>query len=129
MLLYPAAVIFATAILFAGIPATINEANRVHIADGREPNAGVAFAPDLIVMTALWCLGTWLTDHFLGRSVAWIGLASTSTLLLLLAISRSRKSSRDYRRFMEDSGVNADLDGKNTNAQQAGASDGDKPPI
>jgi hypothetical protein len=117
MLLYLAAVIAATAILSAGIPAAINEANRIHIANGREPNAGVAFAPDLIVMVGLWCLGTWLMDRYLGRTASWIGLVGISMPLLLLAIHQSRKSSRYYRRFVEHSGITTELKGEITKAR------------
>ena len=104
MLLYPAAALFSLAIFFAGIPASINEANRVHIANGRGPNAGVAFVPDLVLMVALWCIGTWLMDHFFGRYAAWIGMISVSMLLLFFGIARSWRSTCSYRRFIEEWG-------------------------
>ena len=102
MLLYSVAVIFASAILFAGVPVTINEANRNHIANGREPNAGFAFAPDLMAIVGIWCFGTWLLDHFWGRATAWSGLLAVSTLILLISIRKSIRSNRDYQAFLDE---------------------------
>lgn len=120
MLLYSVAVIFASAILFAGVPVTINEANRVHIANGREPNAGFAFAPDLMAIVGIWCFGTWLLDHFWGRATAWSGLLAVSTLILLLSIRKSVRSNRDYQAFLDKFQKEAEAKPRILKAQQDG---------
>jgi hypothetical protein len=126
---YPVAVVFAAAILFAGVPATVNEANRVHIANGREPNAGFAFAPDLIAIVGIWCFGTWLLEHFWGRATAWSGLLAVSTLILLLSIRKSIRSNRDYQAFLAERQREAETKLKTPKAQQdAGEATGDKAP-
>lgn len=54
MIVFVTALICGAAIIFAGIPVAVNNANRIHIENGREPNAGVAFMPELIVIVGLW---------------------------------------------------------------------------
>jgi hypothetical protein len=49
MLLFLVSLICSAAVLFAGIPAAVNRANMGHIKNGRKPNAGIAFMPELVI--------------------------------------------------------------------------------
>ena len=99
MLLYLIAVAFPIAIIFASIPTSANAGNKTHILNGREPNAGVSIFPGVILLPGLWCAAVWLLVHFFDRSVAWITLVGTSSLLLFIAIYQARRSTLDYQRF------------------------------
>jgi hypothetical protein len=102
MLLYLSASIFALGICIASTPAAVRRANRVHVLNGRKPDAGVAVLPDAILMAMLWCAGTWGLDHFLGRTAAWGGLLGISGVLLVLTLIRSRSSAREFQRFLAE---------------------------
>ena len=117
-MLYLAAGTFAIAITFASVPAAVNEGNRVHLLNGREPNAGVSIAPDLIVMIGLWCLGAWLIDHFWGRKPAWFAVTGWSTLILFLTLRRARQSNREYQQFLDENGFGGSDHNRNEQARQ-----------
>lgn len=121
MMLYLVAGTFAIVIAFAGVPAAVNNGNRVHLLNGREPNAGVSIAPDLIVMIGIWCLGAWLVDKFWGREAAWYLVIGCSTLLLFLTIRGARKSNREYQQFLDENGFGDGDDNQNKRAQQDAA--------
>jgi hypothetical protein len=75
MLIFVTALICGAAIIFAGIPAALYNANRIHIENGREPNAGVAFMPELIVIVCLWWgIGAAL-EYFFDLPVALVSLS------------------------------------------------------
>ncbi|WAC18649.1 hypothetical protein OVA24_15560 [Luteolibacter sp. SL250] len=102
MFLYLTTAFLAAVVLFTTIPAAIHEANRVHILHGRKPNAGIAFVPDLLIFIAIGCLGVCILDQFLGRTIAWVGLAGSSTAILTLSITKSVRSLRSYNKFLEE---------------------------
>jgi len=105
MLLFLTAFVCATAVLFAGVPNACNIANRIHIENGREPNAGIAFMPELIVMVVLW----WGTGagirYFFGLPASLIGLLAVSALLVIFQIIQARKSNREYALFVAEHAV------------------------
>ena len=104
MTLYLVAMVFAIATVFAGIPTACNNGNRIHLLNGREPNAGVAFAPDLMVAIILWCLGAKLANHFFDEAIAFWSVIGCDSLILMLAILRSTISTREYHRFVDENG-------------------------
>jgi len=100
MLIFVTALICGTAIIFAGIPAALNRANRIHIENGREPNAGVAFMPELIVIVGLWWgIGTAL-EYFFDLPVALVSLLVVSAILFIMQIIQARKFKREYAIFL-----------------------------
>jgi len=100
MLLVLTAFICSAAIIFAGIPAALNNANRIHIENGRKPDAGIAFMPELITMTALWWgVGAGLR-HFFGLPTALVVVPGVSGILFLWQILLSLKSNREHAKFL-----------------------------
>ncbi|MES2980705.1 MAG: hypothetical protein V4727_00195 [Verrucomicrobiota bacterium] len=99
-MIFLVAAILSVIICFAGIPAAINRGNEEHVKNGRQPNAGVAFAPDLLVMIPVWSIGTWMLDRFLGRDWAWGLLLFVSAALLGLNLLQARRSTREYLSFI-----------------------------
>jgi hypothetical protein len=96
MIVFVTALICGAAITFAGIPAAVNNANRIHIENGREPNAGVAFMPELIVIVGLWWgIGAAL-EYFFDLPVALVSLLVVSVILFMIQILHARKSKREY---------------------------------
>ena len=124
MTLYLVAIVFATATVFAGIPAACNNGNRVHLLNGREPNAGVAFAPDLIVMIILWCVGAKILSRYLGATIALGSVAGFGLLILFLTIRRARISTREYNQFVDENGYRNAFGMKKKKAQQASSPNG-----
>lgn len=124
MPLYLVAIVFAIATVFAGIPGARNNANRIHLLNGREPNAGVAFAPDLIVLIILWCAGAKLASHFFGGAIALWSVIGCGSLILILTIRRSRVSTREYHRFVDQNGFREVVDRQKQKARQNTSSDG-----
>jgi hypothetical protein len=124
MILYLVAIAFATATVFAGIPTACNNGNREHLRNGHEPNAGVAFAPDLIVAVIIWCGGAKLFGHFFGGAVALWLVVGCGSLILFLTIRRARLSTSEYHRFVDDNGYREVVERHKQKAQQVGSSNG-----
>jgi hypothetical protein len=120
MLIFVTALICGAAIIFAGIPAALNNANRIHIENGREPNAGIAFMPELIVIVILWWgIGAAL-EYFCDLAVALVSLLGVSAVLLIMQIIQARKSKREYAVFLAGRTVEAGASSPNKQeAQQA----------
>ena len=114
MLLFVTALICAAAVMFAGIPAAVNNANRIHIENGREPNAGIAFMPELIVMVVLWWGVGAALKYFFDLPIALIAMISTSSLLFIWQILQARRSAREYALFVasQDEGSASDSENK-----------------
>ena len=109
------ALICGSAIILAGIPAALYNANRIHIENGREPNAGVAFMPELIVIVALWWgIGAALV-YFFNLPVALVSLLVVSAILFIMQIVRALKSKREYAMFLA---ARADESGASTPKKQ-----------
>lgn len=90
------------AVLFAGISAACNDANRVHIENGRKPDAGYSLMPNLIVMVVLWWgVGTGV-QHFFGLPIALIVLLAISLNLFIWQVISARRSNREYAQFLAD---------------------------
>jgi hypothetical protein len=119
MILYLVAIVFATATVFAGIPTACNNGNREHLLNGREPNAGVAFAPDLIVAIILWCVGAKLSNHYFGGAIALWSVIGCGSLILFLTIRRARISTREYHQFIDENGFRDSVERQKQKAQQA----------
>jgi len=102
MLLFLIALISATAVLFAGIPAACNNANRIHIENGRKPDAGIAFMPELIVMVALWWGAGAGLKYFFGLPASMIVVLAVSTLMFIWQILQALKSNREYAQFVAE---------------------------
>jgi len=100
MLLFLIALICSTAVLFAGIPAACNNANRIHIENGRKPNAGIAFMPELIVMVALWWGAGAGLKYFFGLTASLIVVLAVSAIMFIWQILEARKSNREYAQFL-----------------------------
>lgn len=124
MTLYLVAIVFATATVFAGIPTACNNGNRVHLLNGREPNAGVAFAPDLIVVIILWCVGAKVLSRYLGETIALGSVAGLGLLIIFLTIRRARISTREYNQFVDENGYREAVEMQKKKAQQVGSSNG-----
>jgi hypothetical protein len=124
MILYLVAVVIATATVFAGVPTACNNWNRVHLLNGREPNAGVAFAPDLIVAIILWCVGAKLINSYFGLPIALWSVIGCGLLVLFLTIRRARISTREYQQFVDENGFREVVERQKQKAQQAGTSNG-----
>jgi len=121
MLLFVTALICAAAILFAGIPAAVNNANRIHIENGREPNAGIAFMPELIVMVGLWWGVGATLKYFFDLPIALIAILVISAFLFIWQVFHARKSNREYATFIsEHSGDSGTSAPQKYQAQQAG---------
>ena len=128
MLLFLIAFVCATAVLAAGIPAACNNANRIHVENGREPNAGIAFMPELIVMVALWW-GVGAGIRFLfGFPVSLIILAAVSAILVILQIIQASKSNREYALFLAEHelGLENNRAEQNKEAEQVGDGDAEE---
>ena len=97
-MIYLVASFFAVVILFAGFPRALCRANRVHLENGREPNAGIAFMPDLIFVVAVWLIATGILNHFASTEIAWVSLCAVSSVLLVYNLISSGISIRSYRR-------------------------------
>ena len=118
MLLFVTALICGAAIIFAGIPAALNNANRIHIENGREPNAGIAFMPELIVIVILWWgIGAAL-EYFFYLAVALVSLLLVTTVLLIMQIIQARKSKREYAVFLAGRTVSASASSPNKQEAQ-----------
>jgi len=124
MILYVVAIVFATATVFAGIPTACTNGNREHLLNGREPNAGVAFAPDLIVAIILWCGGAKLISSNFGWWIAMWTVVGCGLLVLFLTIRRARSSTREYQKFVDENGFRDIVERQTHKAQQAGSSNG-----
>ena len=124
MTLYLVAIVFAITTVFAGIPTACNNGNRIHLLNGREPNAGVAFAPDLLVAIILWCGGAKLISSNFGWSIAMWTVVGCGLLVLFLTIRRARISTREYQQFVDENGFREIVERQKHNAQQAGTSNG-----
>ncbi len=121
MLLFATALICASAILFAGIPAAVNNANRIHIENGREPNAGIAFMPELIVMVGLWWGVGAALKYFFDPPIALASILVITAVLFVWQIFQARRSNREYARFLAEHSVEAMTSASQTQeAQQAG---------
>ncbi len=95
MLAFLVSAICSIAILFAGIPATLNEANKRHVENGREPNAGVSIIFSIILMPLIWwgaCLGL---KCFWGLTIALIVVITISIILFLWNVYIAQKSNRE----------------------------------
>jgi hypothetical protein len=102
MLLFLTALICAGAVLFVGIPAALDRANRIHIEKGRKPDAGIAFMPDLIVMVGLWWgVGAGL-QYFFGLPKALVVVVAVSAILFVWQILQARRSNREYSQFVAE---------------------------
>ena len=89
------------AVLFAGISAACNDANRIHIENGRKPDAGYCLMPNLIVMVVLWWgVGTGV-QHFFGLPIALIVLLAISLILFVWQVISARRSNREYAQFLD----------------------------
>ena len=121
MTLYLIAITFATATVFAGIPTACNNGNREHLLNGQEPNAGVAFAPDLIVAITAWCVGAKLFGHYFGGTAALWSLVGCGLLILFLTIRRARISTREYHQFVDENGYREVVERQKRKSQQAGS--------
>ena len=118
MLLFVTALICGAAIIFAGIPAALNNANRIHIENGREPNAGIAFMPELIVIVILWWgIGAAL-EYFFYLAVALVSLLLVTAVLLIMQIIQARKSKREYAVFLAGRTVSAGASSPNKQEAQ-----------
>ena len=118
MLIFVTALICGAAIIFAGIPAALNNANRIHIENGREPNAGIAFMPELIVSVILWWgIGAAL-EYFFYLAVALVSLLLVTTVLLIMQIIQARKSKREYAVFLAGRTVSASASSPNKQEAQ-----------
>ena len=126
MLLFVTALICAAAILFAGIPAAVNNANRIHIENGREPNAGIAFMPELIVMVGLWWGVGATLKYFLDLPIALIVVLGISVVLFILQVLQARKSNREYVKYLAERSRESvqSAPQNNQEAQQVGSSNG-----
>ena len=102
MLLFLTALICAGAIFFAGIPAALNNANRIHIENNREPNAGIAFMPELIVMVGLWWGAGATLKYFFDLPIALISIFVISAIMFIWQVFQLRKSNREYARFVAE---------------------------
>ena len=122
MILYLIAIVFAIATVFVGIPTACNNGNRVHLINGREPNAGWAFAPDLIVVIILWCVGAKILSRYLGETIALGLVAGFGLLILFLTIRRARISTREYNQFVDENGYRDAVEMQKKKAQQASSS-------
>ena len=100
MLLFLTAAICSGAVLFAGIPAALNAANRVHIENDRKPEAGIAFMPELIVMICLWWGVGAALEYFFDLPTALIVVCAVSALLFIWQLLQARKSNREYAQFV-----------------------------
>jgi hypothetical protein len=87
-------------IIAAGIPSAVNNGNRTHIENDREPNAGVAILPDIIVMIPLWWAAGSGLDYLFGFQVAIILVISISLMIFTLSIRNSVISNREYKAFL-----------------------------
>ena len=118
MLLFVTALICGAAIIFAGIPAALNNANRIHIENGREPNAGIAFMPELIVIVILWWgIGAAL-EYLFDIAVALVSLLVVSAVLFIIQIIQARKSKREYAVFLAGRTVSASASSPNKQEAQ-----------
>ena len=118
MLLFVTALICGAAIIFAGIPAALNNANRIHIENGREPNAGIAFMPELIVIVILWWgIGAAL-EYFFYLAVALVSLLLVTAVLFIMQIIQARKSKREYAVFLAGRTVSAGASSPNKQEAQ-----------
>ncbi|MGJ8697982.1 MAG: hypothetical protein ACSHYF_16810 [Verrucomicrobiaceae bacterium] len=117
MLLFVAALICAVAVLFAGIPAAVNSANRIHIENGREPNAGIAFMPELIVMVGLWWGAGAALKYFFDLPIALIAMISISSLLFIWQVIQARRSNREYAQFVANHDEGSAPDSENKTKQ------------
>ncbi len=118
MLLFVTALICGAAIIFAGIPAALNNANRIHIENGREPNAGIAFMPELIVIVILWWgIGAAL-EYFFYLAVALVSLLLVTAVLFIMQIIQARKSKREYAVFLAGRTVSASASSPNKQEAQ-----------
>ena len=118
MLLFVTALICGAAIIFAGIPAALNNANRRHIENGREPNAGIAFMPELIVIVILWWgIGAAL-EYFFYLAVALVSLLLVTAVLFIMQIIQARKSKREYAVFLAGRTVSASASSPNKQEAQ-----------
>ncbi len=124
MALYLVTIVFATATVFAGVPTACNNGNRIHLLNGREPNAGVAFAPDLIVVIILWCVGAKILSRYLGEIIALGSVTCFGLLILFLTIRRARISTREYNQFVDENGYRDAVEMQKKKAQQANSSNG-----
>ncbi len=102
MLLFLVSLICYGAILFAGIPAAVNRANMIHIENGRRPNAGVSFMPELIIMVALWCGVSNGMKFFWGLQITLVVVISISVMMTLWQLHLARKSNREYSLFLDE---------------------------
>ena len=118
MLIFVTALICGAAIIFAGIPAALNNANRIHIENGREPNAGIAFMPELIVIVILWWgIGAAL-EYFFYLAVALVSLLLVTAVLFIMQIIQARKSKREYAVFLAGRTVSASASSPNKQEAQ-----------
>lgn len=118
MLLFLTALICASAILFAGIPAAVNNANRIHIENGREPNAGIAFMPELIVMVGLWWGVGAALKYFFDLPIALFAILVITAVLFVWQIFQARKSNREYAKFIATHPIEAMTSDPQIQAQQ-----------
>jgi hypothetical protein len=124
MILYLVAIVFAITTVFAGISTACNNGNRIHLLNGREPNAGVAFAPDLLVAIMLWCGGAKLISSNFGWPIAMWTVVECGILVLFLTIRRARISTREYQQFVDENGFREIVGRQKHNAQQDAPSNG-----
>jgi hypothetical protein len=122
MILYFLAVVIATATVFAGIPTACNNGNREHLLNGHEPNAGVAFAPDLIMAIIVWCGGDKLISYKFGWTIALWAVIGCGLLVLFLEIRRARISTREYQQFVDENGFREIVERQRIKAQQDASS-------
>ena len=101
-MIYLAALIFAVMVLFSSFPTRLCRANRVHLENNREPNAGIAFMPELITLVVIWLVATAVIKNVASTQTAWITLCVVSALFLLYNFTSSVISIRSYRRDYPD---------------------------
>lgn len=118
MLLFLTALICASAIIFAGIPAAVNNANRIHIENGREPNAGIAFMPELTVVVGLWWGVGAALKHFFDLPIALAAILVITAFLFIWQVFQARKSNREYAKFIATHPIGAMTSDPQIQAQQ-----------
>jgi len=101
MALLISALICSVAVVFAGVPSAVNEANRIHIENGREPNAGVSIAPVLIIMFLIWCGAGFFLRKWFGATEGLLILWGLSLTFFLWQLNQARRSNRQYQKFLE----------------------------
>ena len=101
MALLVSALICSIAVVFSGVPAAVNDANRVHIENGREPNAGVSIAPELIIMFLIWCGSGFFLRKWFGDTEGLLILWGASMLFFAWQLMQARRSNRRYQEFLK----------------------------